>query len=271
MAGEQPIDLGLTEFVSKLIDDTFSAVTQTARDQAQRDSEITAAAEMDFADFKERYISAEDVEDELIELFPSDNQDQPHAIYAGGEYIPQDDTDEVPPILGALGLRLQAPDFKEVADGFVFTDKGVTKIKHEALDMLARESHKAFREIVERGIPRVIVDTGRILAKISFSTYQLDDSSDDASSDADVSGADRASRSSTPTSAIANSHSIRGTAALRSNATAMRLSKSNLPRLSKIRMKVTPAAKRVDSSSDTPSEASSIYGEVEINFRTVER
>ena len=119
MAGEQPIDLGLTEFVSKLIDDTFSAVTQTARDQAQRDSEITAAAEMDFEDFKERYISGEDVENELIELFPSNNQDQQHAIYTGGEYTPQNDEDETPPILGALGLKLQGIDFEKIETSHV--------------------------------------------------------------------------------------------------------------------------------------------------------
>ncbi|WP_413699980.1 hypothetical protein ACLKMH_22105 [Psychromonas sp. KJ10-10] len=81
-------DLDLTEFVSKLIQDTFNAITITSKDQAEVYYELKRLASLDFDVFREKYIQQSDVDTKLLELFPLEKGSEGlHAINVGLPYL----------------------------------------------------------------------------------------------------------------------------------------------------------------------------------------
>ena len=86
MASEPQLDL--TEFVSKLIHDTFNAITVSSKEQAEAYFELTRLASLDYESFRDKYITGQAVDEELTRLFPSGGDDpaRPHLVYAGAPY-----------------------------------------------------------------------------------------------------------------------------------------------------------------------------------------
>ena len=67
---ESKIDLELAEFLTKLISDVFDGVVASMADQAQRCSEILESASLDLREYALKYVSDEQLENELAVLFP---------------------------------------------------------------------------------------------------------------------------------------------------------------------------------------------------------
>lgn len=251
MASDTSVALGLTEFVAKLIEETFNAITLSAQEQADRDAKFRAAAELSLSDFIEQHISDVEIDLKLEELFPAASG-AGHAIVVGAPYSRGNAADEDPPVLARLGLALESGDY---ASGKL-TDQGVDKIRAAARIAAGTALYESMKKMIGRGIPRVVVDKGRILTRLTFETHDLEDQSTTAAA---------------PTVPAAVSP-VRTAAA--SGATRFMFSKSasnilavnpaNLTKLSAIRFAVAPVKQ------ETPDGEvrGSVYGEVEINFRT---
>lgn len=164
-----PTDLGLSEFVAKLVEETLEAVIACQASQTKRHSEIKDAVLLPLQSFANSYILQEDIDMELQVLFPHFTivVDQ---LFNKTQWI---DT------LALLGVELyQDEDVKK--DNLQqdrLTISGVFKIQNSVKLYLAFEKKKILQSLVASGIPRLQVDAGEITAKVNFNTTKSEQAS----------------------------------------------------------------------------------------------
>lgn len=176
-----PVEMGFAEFTAKLIADTFEAVTVALAEQEAQYLELTRAAELPPETFAEQAVAEEDLERELARLFPGD-QKHPHAVYVGAPYTPATvKAAEAPPFAELLDVKLAEGDWDRRGAAITLAEPGVAKIRGAARTMLGLERYAALRQLLARGLPRVLVDSGRINAKLTFQVTQMEESAPAAS------------------------------------------------------------------------------------------
>lgn len=166
-----PTEIGFTEFVAKLVADSFDGIVASLAEQERRHAEAAEAAALDEEDFADGYIDSTRVQGELAQLFPAREPGRRHGVYEGAPYEPAGERgSERPPFGAALDLVLGREDYvvqKERRET-TLTAVGVHRIERAAALRVAREQLVGLRALVRRGLPRVMVDSGRIKAKVSY-------------------------------------------------------------------------------------------------------
>jgi len=171
-------DLGMAEFVAGLISETFEAITSSVEDQVKRESELRTAVVLTPQQFRKQFFTDETilqqmVDDALIQLFgvtaDGKNSIQPNAFYR-----PETNVDtELPALYEALQITLEEgkeKDFMEAESGeYQFTSQGVNKIREAVINKEVAMQQDTLRQLLNRGFPRILVDSGKILSKVSFS------------------------------------------------------------------------------------------------------
>ncbi len=167
-----PSDLDFSDFMSKLIGEVFDSVISSQLDQQKRHRETSAALDWDDEAFAQAFIGENLVDEELANLFPRAQADQPHAVLENGPYQPREaEGGEQPPFSRLLDLSLQADtDFAPhpTGDGWVLLAAGVARVRKAVRMLLAAQTRAGLHEIYRRGAPRVVVDSGKILAKLAY-------------------------------------------------------------------------------------------------------
>ena len=253
---EIKIELTLAEFVGKLISETFKAVIGSMVDQVRQQVAIIAGTELELAEFALQFISDNDVEEHLSSLFPWQGDSHAHAVFKGASYQPvsRNNPVEEPAIMELTGYKMEESDF----DSLQLTEKGVEKIKSAVRMNLAEDPQKALITLMRQGVPRVIVDSGRILAKVTFRVNQQESTGNGNtdSNESDTAGSEGAAGNVEPSSIRAG------------------MLKSKLKRLSPMIFKpeildsTRMLVKQADDQAPQTSEAK-VYGEVEIKFKTI--
>jgi hypothetical protein len=236
-----PLEMGFAEFVAKLIAEVFDAVADSQAEQALRQAEIVATAALTPEAFAEQLLSEEQVDAELARLFPTSEPNRPHAIFPGAVYRAKEHhIPESPAIESVLGLELGREDYLRGRAGeTVLQPSAVDKVKRQTRLRLAHARLLALRQLVKQGIPRVLVDSGRVNAKMTFQAVRTEDASKP----------EIAGRLAAPLNPLGQ---IAGTPLPRS--------------LANIRLVVRPA----DAQSPQTSQLQlNIFGEVEVTFKTV--
>lgn len=170
------VQMGFAEFTAKLIADTFEAVTVALAEQETEFLELTRLAELPPEIFAQQAIADEDLEAGLAQLFPGD-EEHPHAVYVGAPYQPATSkTAEAPPFAALLGVTLIRGDWTRRDTGIVLTQSGVDKVRAATRISLGLERYAALRQLLTRGLPRVLVDSGRINAKLTFEVTEVEES-----------------------------------------------------------------------------------------------
>jgi hypothetical protein len=251
-----PIDVGFAEFMAKLISEVFDSVVSSQAEQEERLAEMASAAAMEPSLFAESYISAEEVDALLARLFPprAEDADQISSIYVGAPYIAGGDAKtESPPVLVELDLTLQnGTDYRlhRRRRRVELLAAGVARIRSQAALVLAEARQEGLGRLLERGLPRVLVDSGRVNGKLTFQLVQQ---------------ADAAGDNSAPTG---DNSTATGTAFAH-------LISPDLfkPRLAFASAKILPKARllvrQADERAPQSGVVSNIFGEVEITFKTV--
>lgn len=284
-------ELGFAEFVAKLISDTFNAILSSQADQKNKINELRALLAMD----KEEFIDAcmqdeallDQLDTELQILFAADNE-VGHSVTVGAAYMPQKgNIAELPAYSGILGITLvEKVDFYQEKGQrpvrYHLSDEGVEKIERAIMATIARQQRASINSMMADGIPRLVVDSGKINAKLTFAT-ELFDHSDDEEEGAEgykrptpipPSGAPQSSASTTGPvrkDAIEKQLAARrvrlGAAAQFSlNTNSRFLGTVDTQRLASSRLKITPASNKVP---QDVSSKTNIYSEVEIHFKTI--
>lgn len=243
----EPLDLGFSEFVAKLISETFTAVAEAALDQEHRYAQLAAAAAMPLEQFAEQYVDPADVDEALLALFPptAEGRTTGESSAARGQpYTAATDSEpEQPPLLERLGLEVSR---SEVQSGRI-GPKLEGRIRQAVAERVGREQWEVARAVVQRGVPRVMVDAGHITAK---QTYQVSAASD------------QPPEAASPRTAVPRARV--GDERLRSLTAS-----PGMTRL--LRSTIRPDLVLTISSpkSNGPVSQQDIYGEVEIRFKTV--
>jgi hypothetical protein len=174
MAVAQPtvVQMELGEFVSKLVLDAFTGVTDALRLQEEQHGEMAAAATLEPLEFANATIPDEEVDRELARLFPSGDSSHPHAVYVGAPFqaAAGANTAEKPAFQAVAGVNLVRADFTKArgTKAVSLGAAGVKRIREATRLRLGAQAQTVLRAIIGRGIPRVLVDSGRISAKVSL-------------------------------------------------------------------------------------------------------
>ncbi|HED30904.1 MAG TPA: hypothetical protein ENN50_04310 [Prosthecochloris aestuarii] len=242
-------DMGLAEFVAGLISETFEAITASQEEQLRREADMRAAESMSPAEFRRHYLDENDIP-ALVDHFCDELFGQ--NVKPGMTYQPPGRQGEELPAFGQLlGTELKERiDYakQQGSRDLVLTQKGAQDIRHAVLLRYIEHQQDLILKVLNNGLSRIVVDSGKIFSRVSFSVTEHEGSGS--------SGAPGSSSASATTSR---------TIVSRRSAVLNRLSRnrSNL---------VMPGVEfRVRQADDTDPQTSSadLYGEVEIHFRTV--
>lgn len=245
MSTQKIKDLGLAEFVAGLISETFEAVSASLEEQVRREAEMRSAAVMLPAEFLDRY-STPDERDAVareisMELFGK-------ILEEGSPYQPRkENQQEIPALSDKLGLELKERtgfQKKQGGGGWVLTEAGAMAVRGAILERFATSQQDTILQVLNKGVPRIVVDSGRILSKVSFSLLEEQEVGNSPAS------------ASAP---VAASLLSKRTAVLNRLGTA----RTNLV-MPSVQFRVKQADEEAPQSSKTD-----LYGEVEIHFRTV--
>jgi hypothetical protein len=240
---DNTVELGLAEFVFQLISETFDAVTGSVIDQSEKVSAVAESANQPLADFAAENVTDAEIDRRLGELFPPKDEQHPHAIYRGAEYTPGDGGQlERPPVRERLGLVVEREHVtKSASKGVRLSNAGVEAIRRAAGIALAAERQESVRLLVSEGVPRIVVDSGRITSKVTLAIRPTGDPGGSATNDPGVATAS-ASFAKGPIAEFA--------------------SRPRFP----VRLVVRPA----DPASPQSGRAAEVHGEIEIAFKTVQ-
>lgn len=251
---ETPVQVGFAEFIARLMSEVFDSVITSQVDQEERYAEMLAAASLSEAAYGSQQIGDADVRAEIETLFPPReiDKEQTSAIYARSPYTAASkEQPESPALLTTLNIKVTKDDVSKSEAGLLLTQAAVDRVENSVRLRLAARHLAIIRQIVARGLPRVVVDSGRINGKL---TFHLSESTQGQTGDgATLTG-------STPTADLLT-RTTRLTAATKSVFT---LPKARI--LPNVKLMVKQAD---DQSPQSTQVTANVYGEVEITFKTV--
>jgi len=172
--GRTPVDLGFAEFAAQLVAELQEAVNSAQSEQEAQRAELAARAAMGVSQFARRFVANNEVDAELLRLFPVRAR-KGTAIAAGRSYRAAGAKHaETPGIESKLRIKLSTRDLRKRGGRLAFTARGVATVREAVRLQLAEMRLKALRQTVTQGIPRVVVDSGRINVKLTFRLIDLD-------------------------------------------------------------------------------------------------
>ncbi len=160
----KPVELGFSEFVSKLISDTFEAVISSSISQEEDWSQLDELLALDIDVFTSMVVDNEMIENELIRLFP--NEEGGTAIVKDTNYTkanPEKQVTENPPIETLTGYK---------PAGSKLTENDILEITLSVKKQLGEKQYEVLSKVFSKGATKVIVDAGKINAKLNFSILQ---------------------------------------------------------------------------------------------------
>lgn len=241
MAEEKKIpEIGLAEFVSTLIRETFDAILTSQEEQSVKLAQIHALADSAPEDVATEFLTSEEIDLGMKRFFPL-SEDPYCSVFVGAKYDPE--PNEEPAVYNLTGYKILDGD---VAGG-KFTVQGFNAIKSQVMLMLAAEKLHQIRQMIRNGIPRIQVDNGKILAKVSFAVKENE-----------VEGVN-------PETTVEPKTTRKLPATFLKKIDFMSGKTLKSIQLPETRMMVRQA----DETSNTSSNSTNIYGEVEIHFRSI--
>ncbi|MEA3404948.1 MAG: hypothetical protein U9R28_04310 [Pseudomonadota bacterium] len=256
-------ELGFAEFVAKLISDTFSAILSSQAEQKDKLAELDRLMALSETEFVDLCLTDESlllqIDEQLQALFPADNE-MGHLIVVGADYQPETARKpEKPAIYELTGIQL-SKDNQEF-ERSKLTQAGVDRIYQTLIHPIAMQQRDSLAAIMADGIPKLVVDSGKINAKLTFQTAILEEE--------DMANGEAAHSEST----VDSSSLERGVVSTASHLSISALQPSNrfvgvidTKKLLNTRLSVVPASNKAPQDAQT---SANIYSEVEIHFKTI--
>jgi hypothetical protein len=255
---ESPVQVGFAEFMARLMSEVFDSVITSQIDQEQRYAEILASSALTEEAYASQQIGDSDVQLEVSGLFPPrlEDKDEPSAIYSGSPYLPDEKNQaESPALFAVLGIKLTKADLTTAGEDLFLAQGAVDAVFEQVRIKMAQIHLGLVRQIIARGLPRVVVDSGRINGKL---TFHLTESTQNQTMAVETEE-NNISAMETTAASMAKA-SVRG-ADVKSVFT--------LPK-ARILPNVKLMVKQADDTSPQSSQVkANVYGEVEITFKTI--
>ena len=167
-------EIGFPEFTAKLITDTFDALVSANLRQTEAYIELVQSVAKSLADFikdTQDDISGEELLQFLAAALPPADPDSedPREVKVG-ETLTEDD---IAPLNAALELPAEAdgPDDNKVATVGELDKAKVDVIFEAVAKRLTANRYGLLKEMVKQGILRLVVETGVIESRLTFTTY----------------------------------------------------------------------------------------------------
>lgn len=172
--GRKPVDLGFAEFAAQVVAELHEGLLVAQNEQESRRAKLAELSSLPLEEFARRFITNEQVEAELVRLFPA-GRGKADRIRAGASYVAKTAKHaESPPIRSKLGIQVTPQDLRVRGGRTQLSQKGVKSIR-EALRMrLAEPRFKTLRQAATQGIPRLVLDSGRVNVKLIFRLEELE-------------------------------------------------------------------------------------------------
>ena len=168
-----PVDLGFAEFAAQLVAELQEAVLAAQDEQDARRAKFADLASIPVDQFARRFVGNEQVDAELKRLFPV-RGDAP-AIREGMVYRPAGGgRAESPPIQSKLGIKIPDGDLRVRGRRFLLRSSAVRTIRAAVRARLADARIKSLKQTLAQGMPRVVVDSGRVNVKLLFRLVDLE-------------------------------------------------------------------------------------------------
>lgn len=253
---ETPVQVGFAEFIARLMSEVFDSVITSQIDQEERYTQLYTLVALDEQAYARQYIDPADVAAEISALFPPREQDKDNAsaIYEGSPYLPErKDQTESPPVLAILNIQFTEEDLVKEGKNFFLAPPAVAAVHNRVQLQMATKQLEIARQIISRGLPRVVVDSGRINGKLTFHLTESTQSQPSESA-AHIAAAEKMGERTM--------ERIYGT-------TDSAKSVFALPK-ARILPNVKLLVKQADDTSPQSSQVNAnVYGEVEITFKTI--
>jgi hypothetical protein len=168
-----PVELGFSEFVSKLIADTFEAILSSTYSQEENWDKIRELLSHDLETFTDLTIDDETLYAEIVRLFPGEEEGT--SIVKDEQYRTADparNITEKPPIEYYTGFQPKRNKLSE---------KDVNEIYRIVRNQLGQKHYEILSTVLSKGTTKVIVDAGKISAKLNFEIYQTAETDNNSS------------------------------------------------------------------------------------------
>jgi hypothetical protein len=172
--GRKPVDLGFAEFAAQIVAELHEGLLVAQNEQESRRIKLAELSSLPLEEFARRFITNEQVETELIRLFPA-GRGKAHRIRTGTSYAAKTVKHaESPPIQSKLGIQLTPQDLRVRGGRSQLSQKGVKSIRDALRIRLAEPRFKTLRQAATQGIPRLVLDSGRVNVKLIFRLEKLE-------------------------------------------------------------------------------------------------
>ena len=159
-------EMGFAEFASTLISETLNAVVTSILTQEKQAAQLAQQATLTPEEYASENLTDEIVRAEVLRLFPSATNANASTIDAGQPYSGKG-TEESPAIFKKIGYKTVRGDVT-IEGKAVITSAGYSHFFAATRAALAQQHLAVLRSVVARGIPRVYVDNGHILSKLTL-------------------------------------------------------------------------------------------------------
>ena len=165
--GRKPVDLGFAEFAAQLVAELHEGLLVAQNEQESRRAKLAELSSLPLEEFARRFITNEQLEAELARLFRGSQGAS--RIRAGARYVAKTAKhSESPPIQSKLGIHLTPQDLRVRGGRTQLSPKGVKTIRQALRMRLAEPRLKGLRQAASQGIPRLVLDSGRVNVKLLF-------------------------------------------------------------------------------------------------------
>ena len=172
--GRKPVDLGFAEFAAQVVAELHEGLLAAQNEQESRRAKLAELSSLPLDEFARPFITNDQVEAELVRLFPAPRR-KAHRIRVGANYVAKTAKHaESPPIQSKLGIQLTPQDLRVRAGRTQLTAKGVKSIREALRARLAEPRFKTLRQAATQGIPRLVLDSGRVNVKLMFRLEELE-------------------------------------------------------------------------------------------------
>ncbi|MBI1937945.1 MAG: hypothetical protein HYS25_07450 [Ignavibacteriales bacterium] len=155
------VSLGFAEFVSQLLHETFDAVLSAQNYQLEKYSEFEKALSLSSRQFKELYISDDEINEKEIKIFGVSIKDK---IQITGD------------LMTSIKEVVKDFDVEKGIEKNKLTNSGAAILEQKTIELLADEKKEKLRQLINKSeMVRLMVDSGEIRAKLELSSlYQSD-------------------------------------------------------------------------------------------------
>lgn len=152
----EKVNLGMAEFIAKLIDETMEAVIDAQNTQAEQNAAIRSSALMSIEEFAQSHISDD------IALTYLKEKINPNALPVVGRAF------DINYYKQLFNVEFQADEVTISKKSTILLKPGYERLLLLCKIELSEEKHQIFKQLLKDGLPKIVIDNGEITAKVAF-------------------------------------------------------------------------------------------------------